>query len=408
LGNGLLEPIFARPKVKKYAACGAQKRKVRIGHYLENHPPQTELPFQGFPIRGRFVQTRRHNSYCLEAGDSDKIPLILLHGNTSSSTFWVPLMLELSSHFYIIAPDLTGFGKSEFRPIQAASGVQDWSEDVIALMDEFMIHSAVVATHSMGGIIGWDLLRRYASRVCWLIQIAPGSPFGFGGTMHESGLPTWPDFGGSGAGLASDTIHRILQTPLDDLSIRQVDTLRAVLRNMILSPHINSPWEEFLLESMLQTRTGEDAWPGDVASSGNWPGYAPGAQGILNALSPKYLKHLTRGIIDVQRLIWSVDADYTQCALPHVTWIRGEQDKLVADISHSDAAGQGKLGIRKDWPGISQAPPQPMIAQIRAYLDTYRRAAGSYDEICIPGVGHSPHIEDPARVARLIFDGMTD
>lgn len=344
--------------------------------------------------------------WCLEAGNPEGIPLLLIHGNTSNAMFWLPLMEHLSDDYYVIAPDLTGFGRTEFRPVLASTGVQDWSEDLIALLDCLMLPSCVMVSHSMGGIIGWDLLRRHASRINWMIQIAPGSPFGFGGTMHESGLPTWPDFAGSGAGLGSEAILRILQTPPDQRTKVQLDSMRTVLRTVIISAAEVSPWEDVLIESMLQTRPGVSAWPGDTIPSRHWPGFGPGLHGVLNALSPKYLKHLTRGVADVQRLIWSVDSDYSRCVLPHVSWIRGDADKLVSDVSHADYAGQGKLGLRKDWPGISQSPPQPMVSQIRAYLDSYRRAHGSYEEIVIPGAGHSPHIQDPVGIADIIRYGI--
>ena len=46
--------------------------------------------------------------------------------------------------------------------------------------------------------------------------------------------------------------------------------------------------EEFLLTESLRTAVGPENYPGDGATSPNWPGLGPGASGVLNAMSGKY------------------------------------------------------------------------------------------------------------------------
>lgn len=56
--------------------------------------------------------------------------------------------------------------------------------------------------------------------------------------------------------------------------------------------------EQYLwVESMLTTRIGPDNYPGDLTATESWPGFGPGARGVLNALTPDHL-NLT-GIVDL-------------------------------------------------------------------------------------------------------------
>ena len=80
---------------------------------------------------------------------------------------------------------------------------------------------------------------------------------------------------------------------------------------------------------------------------------------------------------------------------PPILWVRGDADVIVSDASGLDVNNLGKLGVLPGWPGATVAPPQPMITQTRRVLDAYAAAGGSYREIVLPGVGHSPHLERP-------------
>lgn len=341
-------------------------------------------------ISSEIVQTRRLKTHFLSAGPADGIPMLLVHGNTSSSVFWAPLMQLLARDFRVIAPDLSGFGKSDARPLNAATAVRQWSDDIMSLADHLMLSNVTVVTHSMGGIIGWDLLTRHADRLDWLIQIAPGSPFGFGGTRDEDGTPCFADYAGSGAGLANRELLKALKAGCRDLSFGAASP-RQLLREVILKPGTESPWEDLLVEAMLQTRLGRDYWPGDTTPSVHWPGFAPGKTGVLNALSPVYLQHLH-----------PAEPGHPQNK-PKVSWIYGTDDMLVSDRSRADIAFYGQAGQLPGWPGEHVFPTQPMIAQIRAYLQRYKTAGGCFSEHCMEGAGHSPHIEQPDEVFRIIL-----
>lgn len=129
---------------------------------------------------------------------------------------------------------------------------------------------------------------------------------------------------------------------------------------------------------MLTTKVGDDVYPGDLTSSDNWPGVAPGATGMNNAISPKYL--------DLAALAGISPA-------PPVLWIRGDSDQIVSDTSFFDFGYLSSLGYVPGWPGEEIYPIQPTVSQLRALLEK----AGNFREVIFENCGHSPHLEHPQR-----------
>jgi pimeloyl-ACP methyl ester carboxylesterase len=89
---------------------------------------QTLLP----GITTRRVPTDRLTVNILEIEGRQGIPVLLVHGNVSSSLFWQPLMLALPQRYRPIAIDLRGFGDTDPAPVDASRGVRDYSDDVLA------------------------------------------------------------------------------------------------------------------------------------------------------------------------------------------------------------------------------------------------------------------------------------
>ena len=83
-------------------------------------------------IEQSFVETDRIRASVLRrtpaGGDVGGAPVVLVHGNVSSSLFWQPLMLALPRP--TIAIDLRGFGDSEMLPVDATRGLRDWADDL--------------------------------------------------------------------------------------------------------------------------------------------------------------------------------------------------------------------------------------------------------------------------------------
>ncbi|MEV8513134.1 alpha/beta hydrolase [Dactylosporangium sp. NPDC051484] len=318
-------------------------------------------------------------------------PVLLIHGNCSSSGFWEPLVRHLPTHWRIVAPDLRGYGDSPALGVDATRGLRDFADDVAPLLRDLSDRSGeaakvTVAGHSLGGGVAMQLLLDHPERIGALVLEAPVSPYGFGGTRDLDGTPTSPDHAGTGGGSANPDFVRLLGAK--DRGTDEQAAPRNVMRAFYAAPGFDfGVDEEFLLDTMLSTAVGEDQYPGDSGASANWPGVAPGTRGVLNTMSPRWLD--LSGIVDVP-------------VKPPVTWIRGDQDAVVSDGSLFDLAQLGKLGLVPGWPGEDECPPQPMVAQTRAVLQRYAEKGGSFREIVYEGVGHSPHVERPEDFAAIL------
>lgn len=337
-------------------------------------------------IEARTVRTGRLTASVLSnaaAADSDATPIVLIHGNVSSSLFWQPLMQRLEQP--AIAIDLRGFGDSETLPVDATRGLADFSDDVASLLDALEVESAHLVGWSMGGGVVLQLLLDRPDLVRSLTLQAPVPPHGFG-TRLDGTLCT-PDAAGTGGmGANADFVARLAA---GDTSADEQTSPRSVYRASYVAPGFTDEHEDLWVESMLTTRTGEDNYPGDGVASESWPGFAAGDRGILNTMSGKHLD-LT-GIVQLAEK-------------PPVLWVRGALDAIVGDESFFDFHTLGKHGIVPGWPGEEAAPPQPMIQQTRAVLDEYAANGGSYREEVFETAGHSPHLEDPARFERLLLE----
>jgi hypothetical protein len=223
--------------------------------------------------------------------------------------------------------------------------------------------------------------------VASIVLESPMSPYGFGGTRDLAGAPCWPDFAGSGGGTASpEMVRRIAD---GDRGTDDPASPRNVLTMLYGQPPFQLPagLEDELVDAMLQMATGDGNYPGTAVASPNWPGTAPGEQGVNNAISPKYC--------DVSGFAKVADR-------PDVLWVRGDRDQIVSDTSAVDLGYLGQIGAVPGWPGADVYPPQPMVGQMRAMLDRYRGTGGRYEELVLAGCGHSPHLEQPDKFNALV------
>ena len=102
-------------------------------------------------ITSQEITSERITTRVLFSGSENAIPVIFVHGNASSATFWEETMLALPPAYRGIAPDQRGYGDADVNAkIDATRGLADLSDDVIALMDSLSIDKAHVMGHSMG------------------------------------------------------------------------------------------------------------------------------------------------------------------------------------------------------------------------------------------------------------------
>ncbi len=337
-------------------------------------------------ITAETITTERLTTRVLTAGPDDGIPVLLLHGNLSSATWWEETMLRLPDGYRAVAPDQRGFGESDAAAkVDATRGMGDYVDDAIALMDRLGYDRFHLVGNSLGGVMAWWMLAEHPARIMSVTLADPGSPFGFSGSKDVAGTPTNEDFAGSGGGLINPELVRLIAE--GDMSTDSMFSPRAALRALVWKPPFIPEREDAFVASLLQVHVGEDAYPGDKVMSPNWPFVAPGVLGVNNALSPKYALD-PAGIRNAP-------------VKPPVLWVRGAQDLAVSNNAASDPGTWGPLGLVPGYPGVEEYPPQPMLDQIRKVLDDYAAAGGSYEEVVIDDCGHVPFIEKPEEFDKV-------
>jgi pimeloyl-ACP methyl ester carboxylesterase len=331
-------------------------------------------------VTAETIGSERIRTRVLFSGAEDGVPVLFLHGNVSSATWWEDTLISLPDGYRGIAPDQRGFGESDpDAKIDATRGMGDLAEDALALLDTLGYERAHIVGNSLGGMVVWHLLTIASERFLTATLADPGSPFGFGATRDVDGTPTNPDFAGSGGGLSNPELIRLMKE--GEMSAENQFSPRAALRTLLVKPPFIPKREDALVMSMLSTHLGEQDIPGDAAQSIHWPHMAPGVWGATNATSPKYAG-------DIEKII--------QCdPKPDILWVRGSDDLVVSDTAASDPGYLGQVGLLPGWPGEDEYPPQPMIGQIHNTLEKYAAAGGSYKEVIIEDAGHVPFIEKP-------------
>jgi pimeloyl-ACP methyl ester carboxylesterase len=343
-------------------------------------------------VNSRFADTDRLRIHYLESGPADGVPVVLIHGNIATGRFFEHVMEAAPDPYRLIAPDMRGFGDSEPKGIDATRGLRDWADDTFALVNELHLERPHLVGWSTGGAAIASYAMDRPAAVATLTFIDPVSPYGFGGTRDANGTPTTPDFAGTGgAGVNPEFVERLTRK---DRSAESPMSPRNVINSSFWSAsHRETPErEDLLLEEVLKSSIGDDYYPGDFVPSENWPGFAPGTRGILNALSGKYCNW--SGIVDIE-------------PKPPILWTHGANDIVISDQSAWDLANLGKLGLVPGWPGENDVPPQPMVGQIRAVLDTYASRGGSVEAHMLEEAAHGPHIDSADRWQPIFFDFLT-
>lgn len=340
------------------------------------------MPVPTLPgIEARMVTSARITTRVLFSGPQNGVPVLFLHGNASSATFWEETMLALPPNYRGIAPDQRGYGDADRgKKIDATRGTGDLADDAFALLDVLGIERAHVIGHSMGGSVVWRMMMDAPQRLITVTQVDPGSPYGFGGSKGVPGEMIFEDGAGSGGGIVNPAFTQAIAEG-DRSADNPTASPRVVMNSFYWKPPFKPAREEDLLSSVLSEHIGHDAYPGDFVPSPNWPFVAPGQYGPANMLSPKYAG-------DVSKL-WRIDPK------PPVLWVRGSDDQIVSDTSLFDMGTLGAMGAIPGYPGADVFPSQPMVSQTRYVLERYREADGYAEEAIIEGAGHTPYIEKP-------------
>jgi pimeloyl-ACP methyl ester carboxylesterase len=122
------------------------------------------------PIMGMKVHYRD------EGVANDTLPLILLHGMSSSLNTWDSVVISLKPHRRVISLDLPGFGLTGPSP-EMAYNFSYYSKFIDSFTTRLKIKRFILAGNSMGGAISWNYALHNPSRLAKMILIdAAGYP----------------------------------------------------------------------------------------------------------------------------------------------------------------------------------------------------------------------------------------
>jgi pimeloyl-ACP methyl ester carboxylesterase len=103
-------------------------------------------------------------------------PVVLaVHGITANGLSWGPVARHLDGRVTLLAPDLRGRAGSRDEP--GPYGLARHADDVIALLDERGVDTAVVAGHSMGAYVAALAAVRHPDRVTSVVLVDGGLAF---------------------------------------------------------------------------------------------------------------------------------------------------------------------------------------------------------------------------------------
>lgn len=325
-----------------------------------------------FEYEQEYITTSRLKIAYYRAGQEHEKKLLLIHGNLSSSVFFLPLLPVLSQHFDTVIPDLRCFGHSQALAVDATRGFKDFSDDLLSLVNALDWNTCNLLGWSLGGGVAMEFTKAHSHRVEKLALLAPCPPYGFGGVKNEEGEPIHPLGLGSGAGSANKQL-------LMAIAAQGKDVLSGLLHSFCFSPNfkLDSKLEDLLIDGLTSIELDDKMFPGDFYFTVHWPHVLAGDHGVLNTMSPKH--------INLKLLL---ELEYK----PDILWIRGADDVIVSDFSIFDFGHLGAMGMAPGWPGQKVFPSQPMIAQTRHFLNLYEKKGGHYLEAVVPG-GHACHLE---------------
>ncbi|MEW9700551.1 alpha/beta fold hydrolase [Paenibacillus sp. SI8] len=157
-------------------------------------------------------------------------PVILLHGFPLDHRMWNLQVQALSPSFRVITPDLRGMGQSDV-PVTNVS-LDQYADDILALMDKLNIQKATLGGFSMGGYIAFILLRKAPERFSALV-LANTRPEADGQEGRKNRMNMAASLYEKGAAAARDAMLPKLLTESTRQSQPQlVDELNSIMGSM--------------------------------------------------------------------------------------------------------------------------------------------------------------------------------
>lgn len=104
-------------------------------------------------------------------------PVILVHGNMTSSKHWDVLMEVLDPRYKIYAIDMRGFGYSTYN--NRISSIKDFSDDLKEFVDELGLYNFTLIGWSTGGCVSMQFEIDHPGLCKQIVLLASGSTRGY-------------------------------------------------------------------------------------------------------------------------------------------------------------------------------------------------------------------------------------
>jgi pimeloyl-ACP methyl ester carboxylesterase len=131
----------------------------------------TDSASQFMPIAGMQVH------YKDEGPRDDPMPIVLLHGTSSSLHTWDGWADALKTQRRVIRFDLPAFGLTGPSPDHNYS-IENYASTVISILDKLGVEHCLLGGNSLGGYIAWATAVLYPQRIKQLVLVdASGYPF---------------------------------------------------------------------------------------------------------------------------------------------------------------------------------------------------------------------------------------
>ena len=133
------------------------------------------------PVQRAEARIHGHRVAYRVAGDPSLPVVVLIHGITSSSATWDPVIPALAEHARVLAPDLYGHGNSDVPHADYSLG--GFATQIRDLMDTLGHEWATIVGHSLGGGVAMQFAYQYSDHCERLVLVDSG---GFGREVSKA------------------------------------------------------------------------------------------------------------------------------------------------------------------------------------------------------------------------------
>ena len=120
-------------------------------------------------MESHFITTEVGKIHIWSGGNPEKPAILLLHAGLGDAQFsWLKIWTELSEQFYVIAPDLPGFG---YSPKFVHPSAELFVEAMKGVLDVLGIARTTVVGNSIGAGIAYEFAARYPEHTLKLVLV---------------------------------------------------------------------------------------------------------------------------------------------------------------------------------------------------------------------------------------------